>query len=95
MGSVERESDTPPPLIAPPPHPYPPLFYRTDHTYETALAELETRGSNLEKGDLELGKMTSQLRRAKELLAFCNENLAQVEHDVHDILNDNDGYGEK
>ena len=67
----------------------------TDYTYETALAELETIVSNLEKGDLELGKMTSQLRRAKELLAFCNENLAQVEHDVHDILNDNDGYGEK
>ena len=67
----------------------------TDHTYETALAELETIVSNLEKGDLELGKMTSQLRRAKELLAFCNENLAQVEHDVHDILNDNAGYGEK
>ena len=40
--------------------------------------------------------MTSQLRRAKELLAFCNEKLAQVEHDVNDILNNNDeGYGEK
>ena len=68
----------------------------TNLTYETALAELESIVSSLEKGDFELSKMTSQLRRAKELLAFCNEKLSQVEHDVNDILNNNDeGYGEK
>ena len=68
----------------------------TNLTYETALAELESIVSSLEKGDFELSKMTSQLRRAQELLAFCNEKLAQVEHDVNDILNNNDeGYGEK
>ena len=68
----------------------------TNLTYETALAELESIVSSLEKGDFELSKMTSQLRRAKELLAFCNEKLAQVEHDVNDMLNNNDeGYGEK
>ena len=68
----------------------------TNLTYETALAELESIVSSLEKGDFELSKMTSQLRRAMELLAFCNEKLAQVEHDVNDILNNNDeGYGEK
>lgn len=58
-------------------------------TYETALAELESIVETLEKGDLEISQLTSQLRRAQQLLAFCNTSLGQVEKDVNSILSDN------
>lgn len=58
-------------------------------TYETALAELESIVETLEKGDLEISQLTPQLRRAQQLLAFCNTSLGQVEKDVNSILSDN------
>lgn len=58
-------------------------------TYETALAELESIVETLEKGDLEISQLTPQLRRAQQLLAFCNTCLGQVEKDVNSILSDN------
>lgn len=58
-------------------------------TYETALAELESIVETLEKGDLEISQLTPKLRRAQQLLAFCNTSLGQVEKDVNSILSDN------
>ncbi len=61
-------------------------------TYETALAELESIVANLEKGDLEISQLTPQLRRAQQLLAYCNDNLTKVENDVNSILSENNDH---
>lgn len=63
--------------------------FMNELTYETALAELESIVETLEKGDLEISQLTPQLRRAQQLLAFCNTSLGQVEKDVNSILSDN------
>lgn len=56
-------------------------------TYESALAELETIVSAVERGELPIEKLVNQLKRAQELLAFCKTQLTQVENDVNSILN--------
>lgn len=59
-------------------------------TYEKALAELETIVASVERGDLAIDQLTTQLKRAQELLTFCKAQLTQVETDVNQLLNDSD-----
>lgn len=59
-------------------------------TYEAALAELENIVSKVERGELAIDQLTSQLKRAQELLAFCKKQLTQVETDVNSLLNSNE-----
>lgn len=59
-------------------------------TYEAALAELERIVASVESGELPIDKLTVQLKRAQELLAFCKTQLTQVETDVNALLNKND-----
>lgn len=59
-------------------------------TYEAALAELERIVASVESGELPIDKLTAQLKRAQELLAFCKTQLTQVETDVNALLNKND-----
>lgn len=59
-------------------------------TYESALAELESIVSSVERGDLPIDQLTAHLKRAQELLAFCKAQLTQVETDVNALFtNDN------
>lgn len=59
-------------------------------TYEAALAELEDIVGKVERGELAIDQLTSQLKRAQELLAFCKKQLTQVETDVNSLLNSNE-----
>lgn len=59
-------------------------------TYEAALAELEEIVSMIERGELAIDQLTSHLKRAQELLAFCKTQLTQVETDVNTLLNPNE-----
>lgn len=59
-------------------------------TYETALAELEDIVGKVERGELAIDQLTTQLKRAQELLAFCKKQLTQVETDVNSLLNSNE-----
>lgn len=59
-------------------------------TYEKALIELESIVSSIERGDLAIDQLTTQLKRGQELLAFCKTQLTQVETDVNKLLNDTD-----
>lgn len=58
-------------------------------TYEAALAELEQIVSAVERGDLPIDQLTSKIKRAQELLAFCKTQLLQVETEVNSLLNGN------
>lgn len=59
-------------------------------TYEAALAELEEIVGKIERGELAIDQLTTQLKRAQELLAFCKTQLTQVETDVNSLLNSNE-----
>lgn len=59
-------------------------------TYEAALAELEDIVGKVECGELAIDQLTTQLKRAQELLAFCKKQLTQVETDVNSLLNSNE-----
>lgn len=59
-------------------------------TYETALAELEQIVTGVERGDLPIAQLTTQLKRAQELLSFCQTQLTQVETDIHSLLTPNE-----
>lgn len=59
-------------------------------TYEAALAELEDIVGKVERGELAIDQLTSQLKHAQELLAFCKTQLTQVETDVNTLLNSNE-----
>jgi len=57
-------------------------------TYEKAIEELETIVANLEKGDLEIDKLSDQVKEAKQLIALCREKLTKVEADIQQIFED-------
>lgn len=57
-------------------------------TYEAALAEIEQIVASMERGDLPISQLTSNIKRAQQLLAFCKAQLIQVETDVNTLLND-------
>lgn len=59
-------------------------------TYEAALAELEEIVGKIERGELAIDQLTTHLKRAQELLAFCKTQLTQVETDVNLLLNSNE-----
>lgn len=51
-------------------------------SYEAALQELEQLVSRLESGQLPLDQLLGGYQRGAELLAFCRDKLAAVEHQV-------------
>lgn len=55
-------------------------------TYEIALSELEQIVSAVERGELPISELTVKLKRAQELLAFCQTQLTQVETDINALL---------
>lgn len=55
-------------------------------TYENALNELEQIVSAVERGELPISELTVKLKRAQELLAFCQTQLTQVETDINALL---------
>lgn len=55
-------------------------------SYEDALHELEKIVTAVERGDLEINQLTTQLKRAQTLLTLCKAQLLQVKTDVQKIL---------
>ena len=56
-------------------------------TYELAMQRLEEIVNGFEQNTLPLEQLTAQLAEAQELLKYCNTKLEKVEHDVKNILN--------
>lgn len=63
---------------------------KKEFTYESALAELEAIVGKVERGELAIDQLTTQLKRAQELLAFCKQQLTQAENDINSLLNSNE-----
>lgn len=60
-------------------------------TYEKAITELEDIVKGIESGEVNVDLLTERLKRAAELIKFCNERLKGTQDAVSKILVDMEG----
>ena len=51
-------------------------------TYEQAMARLEQITKQMESGEMPIDQMAAALKEARQLVAFCNQQLLDVEADI-------------
>ena len=54
--------------------------------YEEAIHELDNIVTRIENNELDIDQLTDQLRRAKELIAFCKDVLYRTDEEVKQLL---------
>ena len=54
-------------------------------TYNTAFAELEELVAQIEDKDIQLDTLAEKVKRAKELIKFCEEKLRGIELDIEEV----------
>ena len=57
-------------------------------TYNEAHAELESILEKIENAELDVDKLTSQVKRASELIRFCKSKLHETETEVEKIISE-------
>ncbi len=57
--------------------------------YEQAVHELETIVQRLENNELNLDEMSSELKRAQQLIKFCKDRLTKSDEEIKKILENN------
>ncbi len=55
-------------------------------TYESAFTELETIMQDLQEDKISVDELTAKVKRAAELIAFCNDMLRSTEAEVTKIV---------
>jgi exodeoxyribonuclease VII small subunit len=56
-------------------------------TYEAALSELQSIVTEIEAEEIGIDELSLKVKRAADLLKFCQQKLKQTENDVNKILN--------
>ena len=59
-------------------------------SYTDAFNELNRIVSDLEEGEISVDELSEKVKRASELIEFCQQKLASTEEDVNSILKDLD-----
>jgi len=57
-------------------------------TYGEAMAEVEAILAEFESGDMDVDRLSAEVKRATELIKFCKARLGKAEKDVAGILDD-------
>lgn len=57
-------------------------------TYASAIEELETIVNDIESGEVDVDVLAAKVKRASELIKFCNERLKGTQAEVNNILVD-------
>lgn len=60
-------------------------------SYQQALEELQQLLQNLENGELDIDRMTADVKQASELIKYCKEKLFTIEHEINAVLDKLDG----
>jgi len=58
--------------------------------YEAAMAELQQIVEKMEEGDLDIDNLTSQLKRAQQLIKLCKDRLTKTDAEIRKILDGED-----
>lgn len=56
--------------------------------YTEATAELDQIVQDIENAEISVDELSEKVKRAAELIQFCNKKLTQTEEDVQKVLND-------
>lgn len=56
--------------------------------YEKALVELETIARKMESGECGIDELSTQLKRAQELIKLCKDKLTKTDDEIKKILSD-------
>jgi exodeoxyribonuclease VII small subunit len=59
---------------------------KSDMNYEKALLEIESIQRDLEEGKVSITDMHTKIKRAKELIEFCKEQLKTSEKDLNKLF---------
>jgi len=55
-------------------------------TYEQAFQELQTIVRRMENDELDIDQMTTQLKRAQQLIKLCRDKLTKTDEEIKKIL---------
>ncbi|MBQ0023898.1 MAG: exodeoxyribonuclease VII small subunit [Prevotellaceae bacterium] len=55
-------------------------------TYEQAMKRLQEIVEKIERGEMDIDSLATNLKEAKDLVAFCKDKLTKVEADVKKCL---------
>lgn len=56
--------------------------------YEEAVHQLENIVGKMERGELDVDSMVSQLKRAQELVKLCKKKLKHTDDEIQKLLSD-------
>ncbi|MBR6945556.1 MAG: exodeoxyribonuclease VII small subunit [Prevotella sp.] len=54
--------------------------------YEEAMRQLEEIVAKIENNELDIDELTTQLKKAKELISLCKEKLVKTDEELKRIL---------
>ena len=54
--------------------------------YEEAMKQLDEIVTKIENGELDIDELTSQMKKAQELIKFCKETLYKTDEEVKKLL---------
>ena len=58
--------------------------------YEEALTELQDIVKKMEDGELDIDRMTDELKRAQQLIKLCKDKLTKTDEEIKKILAEKD-----
>ncbi|MCI7399847.1 MAG: exodeoxyribonuclease VII small subunit [Prevotella sp.] len=61
----------------------------TTMKYEEAVKELETIVRRMEANELDIDTLSTELKRAQELLRLCKDKLTKADEEVKKVLKNN------
>ncbi|OYP55040.1 exodeoxyribonuclease VII small subunit [Prevotella sp. P5-92] len=61
----------------------------TTMKYEEAVKELETIVRRMEANELDIDTLSTELKRAQELLRLCEDKLTKADEEVKKVLKNN------
>lgn len=59
---------------------------KKEKTYSESIKELESILEKIEQGDLDVDVLTSEIKRASELIKFCKDKLYKTDEEIKKIL---------
>jgi exodeoxyribonuclease VII small subunit len=62
---------------------------KKEFSFNEALIEIEDILAKIEKGDLDIDRLTSEVKRASDLILQCQKRLRSTEEEINRILKEN------
>ena len=61
---------------------------KKDFSFNDAVVEIETILHNIESGELDIDKLSLEVKRAAELIKLCQKKLRTTEEEINSIFKD-------